>query len=56
MRQEIDERRAQHEAAGTEYMRVPFLGYLDEIGELIGAKPRDERKLQDEIVSADQYR
>ena len=56
MRREIDQRRVQHAAAGTEYMRVPFLGYLDEIGELLGVRPRDERKLLDEVVSATQYR
>lgn len=56
MRREIGDRRAHHAAAGTEYMRVPFLGYLDEIGELLGVRPRDERKLLDEVVSATQYR
>ncbi len=56
MRRETRERRARHLAAGTEYMRVPFLGYLDEIGELLGVRPRDERKLLDEVVSATQYR
>ena len=55
-RREIAGRRARHAAAGTEYMRVPFLGYLDEIGELIGARPRDEAALQDAVVSATQYR
>src|SRR5687767_1712948 len=56
MGREIAARRAAHAAAGTEYMRVPFLGYLDEIGELLGVRPRDERKLQDEVVNATQYR
>ena len=56
MRRETVERRAHHAEAGTEYMRVPFLGYLDEIGELLGVRPRDERKLLDEVVSATQYR
>lgn len=55
-RREIAERRARHAAAGTEYMRVPFLGYLDEIAELIGARPRDEVALLDSVVSATQYR
>ncbi len=56
MRHEIAERRARHLSAGTEYMRVPFLGYLDEIADLIGARPQDERSLQDAVVSATQYR
>ncbi len=56
MRHEIAERRARHAAAGTEYMRVPFLEYLDETAGLIGARPHDERTLQDAVVSATQYR
>lgn len=55
-RREIAERRARHAAAGTEYMRAPFLGYLDEVAELIGARPSDEAALLDSVVSATQYR
>lgn len=32
--------RARHAAAGTEYMRVQYLEYLEELGTLIGERPR----------------
>lgn len=40
MRSAIVARRATHVAAGTEYMRVQYLEYLEELGALIGERQR----------------
>lgn len=40
MNRAISARRATHAAAGTEYMRVQYLEYLEELGALIGERPR----------------
>lgn len=40
MRRAIAARRAAHQRAGTEYMRVQYLEYLEELGTLIGARAR----------------
>lgn len=40
MRRAITARRTAHAAAGTEYMRVQYLEYLEELGALIGERAR----------------
>lgn len=40
MHRAISARRAMHATAGTEYMRVQYLEYLEELGALIGERPR----------------
>jgi hypothetical protein len=40
MRQEIARRVALSRRTGAEFQRVQYVDYLDEIGDLIGAKPR----------------